>query len=120
MGLSQFAFEEASGWQEVIEELQKLAVGLQKLGDQARKDSKDVLDYLWLSVREVAGEVDQVNRRLGVLQDDVGDATLLSELHNIDEIGWGGGRGAGTCGRGGAGGDGHCHHQARHWVGVRH
>ncbi len=86
LGLSQFTFEEASGRQEVIEELQKLAVGLQKLGDQARKDSKDVLDYLWLSVREVADEVDQVNRRLGVLHDDVGDATPLSELHNINNL----------------------------------
>jgi hypothetical protein len=44
--LSQLTFEEASGRQEVIEELKKLVDGLQKLGNQARKDSKDVLDYL--------------------------------------------------------------------------
>ena len=85
--LSQFAFEEASGRQEVIEELKKLAVGLQKLSDQAHKDSKDVLDYLWLSVCEVADEVDQVNRCLGVLRDDVSDAaTPLRKLHNIDSL----------------------------------
>jgi hypothetical protein len=71
---------------EVIEEMKRLADGLQKLGDQARKDSKDVLDYVWLSVCEVANEVDHVNRQLNVLKDNVGDVTPLSELHNIDDL----------------------------------
>ena len=86
LGLSQFAFEEASRRQEVNKELKKLADGLQKLGDQACKDSKDVLNYLWLSVHEVANKVNQVNSRLCVLQDNVGDATPLSELYNIDDL----------------------------------
>ena len=70
----------------MIEELKRLVDGLQKLGNQARKDSKDAVDYLWLSVREVADEVDQVNRHLIELRDDVGDVTPLSELHNIDDL----------------------------------
>ena len=87
IGLSQFAFEEVSGCQEVIKaELKKLVDRLQKLGDQARKDSKDVLNYLWLSVREVADEVDQVNCHLFVLRDNVGDATSLRKLHSIDGL----------------------------------
>ena len=77
---------ETIGHQEMIEELKRLADGLQKLGDQARKDSKDAVDYLWLSVCEVADEVDRVNRQLIVLMDDVGDVTPLSELHNIDDL----------------------------------
>ena len=86
IGLSKLAFKEESGRQEVIEEMKKLADGLQQLGNQARKDSKDVLDYLWLSVCEEAAEVDQVNCRLVVLKDDVGDATPLSKLHNINNL----------------------------------
>jgi hypothetical protein len=72
--------------QEIIRELKRLADGLQKLGDQARKDSKDAMEYLWLSVREVADEVDRVNSQLIVLKGDVGDITPLSELHNIDDL----------------------------------
>jgi hypothetical protein len=83
---TKFDFEETIGRQEMIEELKRLAEGLQKLGDQARKDSKDAVDYLWLSVREVADEVGRVNSQLIVLKDDVGDVTPLSELHNIDDL----------------------------------
>jgi hypothetical protein len=68
---------------EVIEEMKRLADGLQKLGDQARKDSKDVLDYVWLSVCEVADEVDHVNPQLNVLKDDVGDVTPLSSYTTL-------------------------------------
>jgi hypothetical protein len=79
-------FGETIDRQEIIEELKRLANGLQKLGDQARKDSKDAMEYLWLSVREVADEVDRVNSQLIVLKVDVGDITPLSELHNIDNL----------------------------------
>jgi hypothetical protein len=83
---SKFDFEETIGCQEMTEELKRLADGLQKLGNQARKDSKDAVDYLWLSVREVADEVGRVNGQSIVLKDDVGDVTPLSELHNIDDL----------------------------------
>ena len=34
----------------------------------------------------MADEVDQVNRHLCVLRDNVSNATPLSELHNIDDL----------------------------------
>ena len=37
---------ETIGRQEMFEELKRLADGLQKLGNQARKNSKDAVDYL--------------------------------------------------------------------------
>ena len=77
---------ETIGRHEMMDELKRLSDGLQKLGDQARKDSKDAVDYLWLSVHEVAAEVGQVNSQLIVLKDDVGDVAPLSELHNMNDL----------------------------------
>ena len=74
---SKAEFGETIDRQEITKELKRLSDGLQKLGDQARKDSKDFMDYLWLSVREVADEVDRVNSQLIVLKGDVGDITPL-------------------------------------------
>ena len=63
-----------------------LGDALQEVGYQARQDSKDVLDYIWLSIKELINVLKGLHRRSALIRADVGDVDPLSKQHNVDDL----------------------------------